>query len=422
MKMGRFLTALAISAMAVSMLSAMPASADTYTPVAGSDTTVYKYLVLDKNAEVPTASFSYTIAAGEAVENNGDNVHSLAAYAGIDADKVTVGSVSFAAGDTTVDGAGTDGITNSTDKKYASKSFKVDFKNVKFSEPGVYRYVLTEENAGEGANENLGAGIKHVGNYQKTLDVYVSDDNGTLNVASYVLYNKVVNTAPALATEAVALSPNVDRTADDSNKTDGFVNEYSSNTLTFGKKVAGNQGSRDKYFKYTITFLHAKDSNITIDESDSNYDKAPVKNNATVYEAAAMAAANSKDENATADGQQLAIASNNVVYEFYLHDGQYITLTGLPEGSDYMIEEDAEEYSSKTSEQQSFVIGDKTFSDKTTGNVSNVAILAGFTNTKDGTIPTGVILSIAAPAVVGIAVIGGLIVINAKKKKEDTED
>ena len=47
---------------------------------------------------------------------------------------------------------------------------------------------------------------------------------------------------------------------------------------------------------------------------------------------------------------------------------------------------------------------------------------AKFTNTREGTIPTGVILSIAAPAAVGAAAIGGIAFILIRNKRRKSEE
>ncbi len=418
MKKKKFLAVFSTMAIAASMLAAMPASAANYTAVAGGTTEVQKYLVLDKDAEVPTATFNYTITAG--AEKKYDGKDSIAAYAGIMPSGTTgiTGTVSFAAGDTTVNGAADDGITNSTDKKYVKKGFDLDFTGVSFPEPGVYRYVLTEDNAG--ATDNLGAGIKHVGNYQKTLDVYVTDDDGTLGVESYILYNSIITTAPAINNDE-ALNNKVNRT-DTTNtaKTDGFVNEYESKSLSFAKKVEGNQGSKDKYFKFTVKIENASGANLKV--LMDNAETAPTVNNATVYDAADMAAANAIDENTTVAGQQLVIDDDEKTYDFYLQNGQYITLEGLPKGATYTVSEDAEEYTAADGATLGTAPDTNAFTDAKTGDIGDVDVKTGFTNTKDGTIPTGVILSIAGPAVLGIAVVGGIVYMTLKRKKEEEQD
>ena len=71
MKAKRFLAAVASLGLAVSMMSAftLSASADSvYTTIEGDKHTTFdKYLVMESDAVVPNASFSFTIEPGEAV-------------------------------------------------------------------------------------------------------------------------------------------------------------------------------------------------------------------------------------------------------------------------------------------------------------------------------------------------------------------
>lgn len=428
MKKIKLFSGFTAAAIAAAMLAAMPASAASYDATkqaTGGTTSIQKYLVIDNDAVVPEATFEYEITAIDDDINYtspAGATGTVAAYAGVDADKIDVGDVSFEAADIddAVPGAENDGITNSEDKKYVKKSFELDFSEVKFPEPGVYRYVLTEKNAGD--EDDLGVGIKHVGNYQKTLDVYVTDNNGTLNVSSYVLYNSLITTPPALASAVVALDEKVDRTdTANTDKTDGFVNEYESRKLTFAKKVTGNQGSKDKYFKFTVKIENANGATLSVDMTGAETETSA--NSATIYAKADMDAANSVDQNEDVAGQQLVIDSDEKSYDFYLQNGQYITLKGLPAGATYTVSEAAEEYTSTaTDDENDFEIGTLTFDDAVTGNIEDDDIYTGFINNKNGSIPTGVILSVAGPAVIGLAVVGGIIYMTVKRKKDDAED
>ena len=421
----RKITALtAALTMIVSAASVMPVHAGAANYAAdkqakGTTAQIEKYLVLDKTATVPEAAFNFSIAAGDAVPYDGSET--IAAYAGPDADQIVISEAVFTSTDTTVDGTADDGIANSTEKKYVKRDVSLDFTKVTFPEPGVYRYIITEEGAGD--TDNLGAGISHAGNYRKTMDVYVTDDdNGVLSVAAYILYNSVIETAPELAEAVVAMDEKVDRTADDDAKTDGFVNEYLSQDLTFAKKVSGNQGSKDKYFKFTVTIANADGANLTIDTNASSFENEPTKNNATVYTADDMKNANSIDEDANVDGQQLAITGESKEYTFYLQNGQYITLLGLPKGAAYTVTEEAEEYTSKASDAESFTAGSFTVDAAVSGTVEDEDIRTGFTNDKSGLIPTGILLSVAAPACIGIAVLGGIVFLLIKGRKRRTEE
>lgn len=48
--------------------------------------------------------------------------------------------------------------------------------------------------------------------------------------------------------------------------------------------------------------------------------------------------------------------------------------------------------------------------------------IVDFTNTRTGTIPTGILLSVAAPAAVGVVVIGGIAYLLIKNKRREAEE
>ena len=158
-----------ISAMVLTM-GGMSAFADN-TSVTGSSTavTIDKYLVMDKDANVPNATFSYTITAGTAVPAKG-NIPEVKAGIGT----VTISATAFAAGDTTSTESNSI-VTLATDQKYAKTEAIVDFSSVTFEEPGIYRYKITE-------NDTTEPGITKDYN-TLYLDVYVtSDDDGKLAI------------------------------------------------------------------------------------------------------------------------------------------------------------------------------------------------------------------------------------------------
>ena len=125
----------------------VPVSAAT-TPVAGTTTTFDKYLVMKRNANVPNATFSYSIAAPSDTEMNAlpnpedTNGTNLTVRKGIGTPTVT--STTFNAGDQTFDDVqkgrpnkssttyndqqndDVDGLDKT--KKYAKKTATVDFR------------------------------------------------------------------------------------------------------------------------------------------------------------------------------------------------------------------------------------------------------------------------------------------------------
>ena len=412
MKKRNFLAVLASCAVMASMFS-VTANAANYADenqAAGGNTTFTKYLVLDAEANVPNATFKYTIAAGTAIDGTADNMQVYAGKFAVNGEgEVTapvVSDVTFTAGNSTTDGADGDGITNDASKKYASQTINADFTGVKFDEPGVYRYIVTEDLNGS-------QGVAVAGSIAKTLDVFVEDGGtGTLSVKSYVLYNTVINTAPDKIT---AVDKNADKTAEDGKKTDGFVNTYDTNDLTLSKTVTGNQGSKDKYFKFEVTIKNAVAGTV-YDVDLTSADGTVIENSATNAEYVGKA-----------NPTSVTVGDDGTVTEtFYLQNGQSIKILGLAEGTAYEIEETPEDYVASA-----VITGDT----ERTADSSDVALLdnkvfdteltedttVAFTNDRQGTIPTGVILSVAAPVAIGVAVLGGIVFLFIRNKKRDAE-
>ena len=413
MRKRNFLAVLASCAVMASMFS-MTANAANYADdkqAVGGNTTFTKYLVLDAEANVPNATFKYTIKAGAEIKGTATTMQVYAGKIVTDEEgKVTapvVSDVTFTAGNSTTDGADGDGITNSKNKKYASKAVNVDFDGIKFDEPGVYRYIVTED-----LNDSQGVAVS--GSIAKTLDVFVTDNGtGTLSAEKYVLYNTVINTAPDKIT---AVDKNADKTAKDGKKTDGFVNTYDTNDLTLSKTVTGNQGSKDKYFKFEVTIKNAVAGTV-YDVDLTSADSTVIENSATNAEYVGKA-----------NPTSVTVGDDGTVTEtFYLQNGQSIKILGLAEGTAYEIEETPEDYTPSVE-----ITGDKTrTTDSSDVSLSDNVVYdteltedttVAFTNDRQGTIPTGVILSVAAPVAIGVAVLGGIVFLFIRNKKRDAEE
>ena len=413
MRKRNFLAVLASCAVMASMFS-MTANAANYADdkqAVGGNTTFTKYLVLDAEANVPNATFKYTIKAGAEIKGTATTMQVYAGKIVTDEEgKVTapvVSDVTFAVDNDTTDGADNDGITNDASKKYASQTINADFTGVKFDEPGVYRYIVTED-----LNESQGVAV--AGSIAKTLDVFVEDDGtGTLSVKSYVLYNTVINTAPEKNT---AVDENADKTAEDGKKTDGFVNTYDTNDLTLSKTVTGNQGSKDKYFKFEVTIKNAVAGTV-YDVDLTSADSTVIENSATNAEYVGKA-----------NPTSVTVGDDGTVTEtFYLQNGQSIKILGLAEGTAYEIEETPEDYvasaritgdTERTADSSDVALADNKVFDTELTEDTTVA----FTNDRQGAIPTGVILSVAAPVAIGVAVLGGIVFLFVRNKKRDTEE
>ena len=455
MKAKRFLATVASLGLAVSMMSAftLSASADSvYTTIEGDKHTTFdKYLVMESDAVVPNASFSFTIAPGTAVPAAADG-STLPVLAGIGTPKFTLktdtehandnensdteATVSFSPADTDVSGTTIaeshkgEGktvkfvtATPNNDEKYAQKKIYIDFSGVEFTEPGIYRYIITEKAAASQA-----AGVTNDTNSTRVLDVLVVDASAEnvnkLSISNYVLHDSVTDT-PVKGTNDIATM---------ANKSTGFTNTYETYDLEFAKTVAGNMGSKDKYFKFDVSISNVKGAQITVLGQGTTFLAAPEKSTTTIYAADVMKTANTTDDDTTRPGQQLTANENGAIKaSFYLKHGQRVKLVGLPAGAKYTIVEAGEDYTPSIAVSEAVKEGsgyeadvavndDKNgITDMTTGLHGNTT--ATFTNTRKGDVPTGIFsnigLSIVVIAVAAAGAAVSLIIIKKKKSEED---
>lgn len=390
---------------ATMMMGAVPtmAAGTNYgTNIGGTKVTNFdKYLVMDQEANVPNATFSYAITAGTAVKYDvaGKKVQILA---GVDADKVTMkgvgtteaNKIAFSTSDK--DSAKTDVNAmvkdyDNTKQKYVKKTAELDFSNVKFTEPGIYRYIITES----GDNQ----GITNDANLIRVVDVYVhdaSDASGKkLTVAGYVLHAKA---------DDVASGDDQGSKGDDpEGKSQGYTNTYDTSDLTFRKEVSGNQASRDKYFEFTVRITGAVAGTI--------YDVDITEADATSGDNTATTDENKGKANVT----KLTVGADGTVEQkFYLQHGQQIKIKGLAKDTKYTVTENEEDYKSTAS-------GVNGYKDATAGNVESKDLNTSYLNTKEGIIPTGVIMTVAPFAAVTLLGGVGAVTLKMKKRREDEE-
>lgn len=188
--------------------------------------TITKQITKESNIYAPKTTFKFTVAPGTAVPA-GENQEAI--YAGpangVTLDKDVIASVPA---DSDI---GNEKITVGTTKLNVNESV---FTKGEDAKPGIFRYVVSEAATDNDGNKYEGVAYT---TEQKYFDVYVtSDDVGNLEVSSYLFVDKT-----------------------DSKSKDGgvFTNDYSSRhdtlkDLTVKKEVTGNQGNRNKDFKFTI--------------------------------------------------------------------------------------------------------------------------------------------------------------------------
>lgn len=442
----------------MTVMMSVPAIAETtYTAVNGAaDVCKFnKYLIMDAGDAVPAATFKFNIAPGNAraaalddpdtPENEGE----MEVLAGVvvtnpHTGKVTAPVISDVTFDTTattndvlqtgdVDvtrsaadrGATTGGVEFEAGEKYVKGEATVDFHDVTFTEPGIYRYIITEDTT------SPVQGVMYDNDNDRVLDVYVIDvENATthvheLEVAAYVMHtddDKVVaNADRGSADVAAAAAALID-------KTDGFTNEMNCKDLVFAKEVAGNQASRDKYFKFTATVSCAEikdDATFVVsladdskaETTDGNADATVVDTSATLAEYVGKA------NPTTVTGEQLKNGVN-----FYLQGGQSIAIRGIPSDSTYAITEEAEDYKSEAAVVIGYTDPTATTGTQTIGSIANAkttdknVIKTSFMNSRDGIIPTGVLLSVGPWVLLGAVLLGGVIFFAVRSKKKYDEE
>lgn len=353
-----------------------------YTPIHGpgaNDQKGFKFnkvLSMDKNANTPAATFSFTVASGEAVPAGTDTLEV----------KAGVGTPVISNAVFTANEEGT--VNNSNNTKTVTKQVPVDLSGCTYNEPGVYRYIITE------AATNI-AGVTNDTTPTRTLDVYVqSNSNGALEVMGCVLYEGTKTDGPAAAGGQVS-------------KSEGYTNTYATYALEFGKEVKGNFGSLDQYFEFTLTLsglVSGSEFNVDLSHADAN----PVATEATKVTVAANPSKITVGEDGT------------VTQKFYLHDGQYIKVLGLPNGAKYTLTENAHDYTSAGG----ISAADSALGTAHTDAVSNSTgitgdVNTGFTNTKDAVTPTGIanaVLTFMPALILAALAIFGIVFFSRKRK------
>lgn len=404
------LWALAATLLLLVSLLALPVSAaNTNVAATGGEFTFKKYLVMDENANVPNVSFSFSIAPGDAVDATGSG---QAIYAGDDSHvtgspsfKSAANSVTFSpTDDTWVSKQNDDTVTLESNQKYAKKTLTLDFTEVSFIAPGIYRWIITESRA-----EPKPSGIDYDNSYERTLDVFVkySDTNeNQLEVSDYILYN----------------SKKTDGNSDAGSKDDGFTNTYTTYDLTLTKNVTGNQGDRDKFFKFTVEISNAVPGTVY---DVVIPDDGPAETDLAEGESLDDPGRNVNLSELTVREPEEPNTTGSVTATYYLKHGQSIVIQGLTSDTAYTITETG--YSTDgytTSNTVQVGDGDATKSEtlttgeKTMGAGDNVVT---FTNDKQGTVPTGILLETAPYLILGAVVVAGLVVLFATRRRRSRE-
>ena len=346
--------------------TAITVSAETtYEPIGGSATLV-KNLVVDSDANIPDITFTYFIRRGAPKDATATTIEILEArQAG------SIGTAIFSNADTAnaINGLPTDADPSNptAGKKYVQKSVSITFPVGTFTKPGVYRFVINETN-------NALPGVTYDSNLTRYLDVFVVADNNVLSVDSYVLRDSATD----IGTDGEYVEePGV--------KSSGYTNSLTQYDFDFSKTIAGNQGDKNKRFNFTLTI------------ADANPGTYPVITN-----------------DVTGNPTSITVGANGTATGAYsLTNGSTVKVIGLNKGAICTVTEDPDDYTATHS-----LDGAEAVSGESSGAVTlaDSDHSVAFTNTRNGIIPTGVIMTIA-PFAIGICVFGAIIIFIICRRK-----
>ena len=343
--------------------AAFPVSAaTTYTPIGGS-TNITKNLVVENDANIPDIVFNYTITRGEAKAATASTIEILASDV-----TASIGTASFSNADTSSAQQGTPTDSTDTTKKYAQKEVAVTFPDGSFTKPGVYRYIIHESNGGKpGVTYDATA---------RYLDVYVTaNNNNELEVSSYVLRSTESSINTNL-TYAISEAKSV-----------GYTNTVTQYDFTFSKAIAGNQGDKNKRFTFTLSISNAIPGTYPVTATD-----------------------------VTGNPVSITVGTDGTYTgNFDLTNNSSLVVLNLNENAVCTVSEDSQDYAATYS-----LDGETANSGSSSGQVTmNNSHTVAFTNTRTGTIPTGILLTVG-PFAVGLLVFGALAIFFFSRRKRSS--
>ena len=343
------------------------AAETTYQSIGGS-TSFVKNLVVDADANIPDITFSYSMRRGTAVPATDSNIEILVSETG----GGTIGTAEFSNADTTNTIAGLptdeDHSNPTTGKKYVQKSVSITLPNTSFTKPGVYRYEITEK------TDNPLPGVTYDPDSIRYLDVFVvADESDVLHVQNYVFRKAATN---------IGLDGKYVSNPDE--KSSGYINTLTQYDFDFSKTISGNQGDKNKRFNFTLNITGANPGVYPVETND-------VTGNPTSI---------TVGTNGTATG------------EYLLTNGSTVKVIGLNKGAVCTVTEDPDDYTATHKLDAGGENSGASSGDITLNSDHSVA----FTNTRNGIIPTGIIMTIA-PFAIGICVFGAVFIFIICKRK-----
>lgn len=350
----------------VMMASMMVPAMAQYTVVTPSNNTIQHSLTLTDDAApslLYNITYSFSISDPEVIDgaNNGVTAPSSAVTG-----KPAIAPVTYSPTD-----------TFAADTKTATKTLNVNWSDVRFYEPGVYRWTVTQS-------------------YSTT-----APKNPTNACETFYLYMYVTdNTGELQYTFILSKSEEIDKET----KNTTLAEQYPAKTvnLTIAKLVDGNQASKDQYFPFDIVITAPGTTATTFlytinDTTEGSYDdEVP----ATAYHAAQK-----NPSTVTVTG------GTTGTFRLWLKHGQSVTISDIVFGSTYNVTENGN---------AGYTVTAAVSGQDTTGKVSGMTTsdedglvdnaIVTYTNIKSTEVPTGISLQSGA-AFFGIVLAMGMMVL-----------
>lgn len=376
MKRFRFMPKLAAAIVSAAMIftTAVPAFADnSYStndstsktlPINGNVLKFKQKITLPVSAHVPNVTYNYTLTPVTSGLPAGFNAGILA---GTDSSKTA--TVSFAPSTITEEDTNYSKTPLESGKKSLNQDVSFSLSDVSFSAPGKYLYKLTST-------------ATDVKGLKKDS---TNDDPNKISDRYVVVY--VTNENDGYHTAA-----RMQKTTDASAKEDSLLSDYSAYNFSVKKIISGNQSSSKDTFDFTMTISNLSEGT-KVDFSDNT---SATPESGTIKKSFNLTSGNTFTVNG------ISKESNIVVKEL----GETNTKLGYTPSQNLTATGD-------TQVTQNYSVDNNLNATATDSSLQSDTEIQ-FTNTKSGTVPTGVIFAVA-PFAIGAVAIAAFVILKVRK-------
>ena len=251
-----------IGALVLAGVMAMAMSVTAFAAGNGSDDTVTIKDVLkvynpdETSVYAPDVTFHYSITAGTggATVTDENDVQAIV-LAGNWSGKNSNGTKIAVSGEPSI----TESVAYTRDNTLAAddegaaneKIITVNFENVTFPKPGIYRYEITRTTTD---TNNV---LESKENVTRYFDVYVKEENSKRTIYGYILHD---------------ISGDISKTS--TTKYNNFTSEYKTSNLTVGKTLVNDATMNGHQFPFSVSFVNTKNAHIKVDPNQGADGKA----------------------------------------------------------------------------------------------------------------------------------------------------